>query len=932
MKMTNKSESLAFSVLNIASPNVRETTTSRFSRSSTGAGNLQKSLSLLEDTGTTPGSLFHTSGASKHTTRLSERSSLSRISDVMDFSRNVSFHGGREVSFFQTHTPGKSFLVGETSTVADCTVDVTTTSAALLAEDDPGLRASASLYKDFQEKLHNYPSEHEIFELLLEFEKLCSEQLVMLRKVVKKVVPSQNKFINTIRVLNLLEQERNSWRLVRTLYQDRLQTELINDPDMILMDTLGSPLSDRQIIDNLYERDSFIRQCQLVVDWLEQNHAEDFEDKHHNKVKFFSESGVAWENTLETLLNKQKRITDPSAIRLIDEMDPDAPIRQHSSLHDLDREDEDRLLKCMFAHVRAGQLDMAQQLAKNCGYVWLAAALDGWRLQHDPNYGKMIRDGVQIQPLEGNLNSRDVWKAVCWKAAEDVRLPVYERGMYAALSGNLKNLLPVCSTWEDDLWAYMRVLTDVYIEQEIRGSTQQEKTLEELPVLFWEQILTPEQIFQNLQASTLETVRQEAKSPHQVIQKYLILDDIDGLIEEMYEMVQAEPSPPHHLIRFMVHLVLFLRTVGRSSKEELCVTVIEAFVKVLIEEGQNSLVSTYAAHLPPLLQVAWYAKFLEGIKEPSERQHCLQLAENMGLDVPLITKTVVENIRSIGREPLKPLSELTSDTTEEDLQKVEAIDWLVFDPSQRAEAVKQANALMRVFVASKKLDAARKVFAKIPADSIDVIFRQWRRITGRTELSPEDDNATREYICFQAYLQAHDAFNDWFEHYHHGRPKEPKQPEKSDIKFTEWVAYEHQQKQYEADFERWEQALMAQTKDTVNRIYNVLLFVDGGWMVDQKLAELEKSQDEPEETGRLNQMSLLRKLCIPQMSFLLHTILHETKQFKEALQLADIIASEKNQLYKDFSKEELRTLFQKLRESSLVLLDQSHDPLGYPWE
>ena len=35
---------------------------------------------------------------------------------------------------------------------------------------------------------------------------------------------------------------------------------------------------------------------------------------------------------------------------------------------------------------------------------------------------------------------------------------------------------------------------------------------------------------------------------------------------------------------------------------------------------------------------------------------------------------------------------------QEDRSKINAIDWLVFDPSQRAEALKQANAIMRMFV------------------------------------------------------------------------------------------------------------------------------------------------------------------------------------------------------------------------------------------
>lgn len=35
---------------------------------------------------------------------------------------------------------------------------------------------------------------------------------------------------------------------------------------------------------------------------------------------------------------------------------------------------------------------------------------------------------------------------------------------------------------------------------------------------------------------------------------------------------------------------------------------------------------------------------------------------------------------------------------QEDKTKIAAIDWLVFDTAQRAEAMKQANAVMRTFI------------------------------------------------------------------------------------------------------------------------------------------------------------------------------------------------------------------------------------------
>ena len=46
--------------------------------------------------------------------------------------------------------------------------------------------------------------------------------------------------------------------------------------------------------------------------------------------------------------------------QLVTELDPDAPMRQQRELLDLDAEDEARLIKYLFAHVRAGKLDKVQ--------------------------------------------------------------------------------------------------------------------------------------------------------------------------------------------------------------------------------------------------------------------------------------------------------------------------------------------------------------------------------------------------------------------------------------------------------------------------------------------------------------------------------------------------------------------------------------------
>lgn len=56
------------------------------------------------------------------------------------------------------------------------------------------------------------------------------------------------------------------------------------------------------------------------------------------------------------------------------------------------------------------------------------------------------------------------------------------------------------------------------------------------------------------------------------------------------------------------------------------------------------------------------------------------------------------------------------------------------------------------FTASKKHEAAKEVFVKIPQDSIAEIYNQWEEQGMESPLPAEDDNAIREHLCIRAYL------------------------------------------------------------------------------------------------------------------------------------------------------------------------------------
>ena len=56
-----------------------------------------------------------------------------------------------------------------------------------------------------------------------------------------------------------LSKERNTWRLLCSLYRDRLLVTS-EEAGALLVENVGRPLSDRKIADNLFKCDTAVRQ------------------------------------------------------------------------------------------------------------------------------------------------------------------------------------------------------------------------------------------------------------------------------------------------------------------------------------------------------------------------------------------------------------------------------------------------------------------------------------------------------------------------------------------------------------------------------------------------------------------------------------------------------------------------------------------------
>ncbi|KAH8025829.1 hypothetical protein HPB51_012151 [Rhipicephalus microplus] len=232
------------------------------------------------------------------------------------------------------------------------------------------------------------------------------------------------------------------------------------------------------------------------------------------------------------------------------ELDADAPSRHWVPMHEF------HLFHSVFFHLRAGQLQRARQLAADNGRRYLANALAGCRPCHDLHNASTIGAGFK-QPAQGSFYGY-LWMRACWRVASSPTCSLYKSAVYGALSGNLQAMLPVCTTWEDQLWARMRAVVDAAV----RAS---------------------------------ETL--DIEVTHSV-QRGLVLGDGVSLVEEIHDWVTGQPiEPPLLTMRFLAHMALLLGQVDPETRTAAYSALLRTYIQMLIDDGHASLAATCAAAL-----------------------------------------------------------------------------------------------------------------------------------------------------------------------------------------------------------------------------------------------------------------------------------------------------------------------------------------------
>ncbi|KAF2754352.1 hypothetical protein EJ05DRAFT_479349 [Pseudovirgaria hyperparasitica] len=129
---------------------------------------------------------------------------------------------------------------------------------------------------------------------------------------------------------------------------------------------------------------------------------------------------------------------------LVTQLDPDAPSRQSRILEDSDEYQERFLWFVSYQLLRRGKsLDEIRS--------WMNERNEGWR---SVSLGITQEDD---QPSSSVVAHGILWRRMC-HAAANASNNIYERAVYGLLGGDLTSVRPVCSTWEDHLYAHFNCI------------------------------------------------------------------------------------------------------------------------------------------------------------------------------------------------------------------------------------------------------------------------------------------------------------------------------------------------------------------------------------------------------------------------------------------------------------------------------------------
>lgn len=538
-----------------------------------------------------------------------------------------------------------------------------------------------------------------------------------------------------------------TWDLIQRLYLERTKDDVeIPQPAKFV--------SNHYLEHYLYETDATAAEIKIVLDWLRDG-ARDYEE--------FENRGNRWFYTKESIKSRERQGKRIDEQRTITELDPDTPIRQGKLLVEEDANFERSLMKAMYARIRGGDFEQAAEIARYSGNHWRAASLQG--CVEDKS---LLLDGGEDDSEREGSSNKALWRRMCFALARRSNIDTYERAMYGALSGDISSVLPVCTSWEDRLWANYNAMNQSRVESFLREHNRVNFT-GDFPIEDVE-YSEPGIIFDGLLHSEYETIKEEAKLPMRIIQAHIMTRRIDDLLLDLQKQLLAVRSggPPNagsspRILMFMTHFVLVLRQLNVPIPEDAANSILQAYVELLTTTDHGHIVALYASYLPEDMAIESLARHLARVEEEEARTDQLRLINSHGIQSHL---TILRTVEAVFQElldnlvPHDSLVPIKDELPAGEERCIRAFEWVNHDDSLQSEALMLGNTLFRKFLLNGRLNSARTLAERMP-DSLLVPSDERLEQYTEADSNLEHMREIIEYVGHCAMVRALSRYEDW---------------------------------------------------------------------------------------------------------------------------------------------------------------------------
>eukprot|EP00842_Homolaphlyctis_polyrhiza_P000166 jgi/Hompol1/114/HPOL_005227-RA len=712
----------------------------------------------------------------------------------------------------------------------------------------------------------------ELEELCNKFERLCRDRA------------TAHSTAGRVELARSWLQEADTWLLFSMLTTHPVELADM-DTDAGQIQTGASKLfkSDSDRIEKATETDE-IKELKLVKRWLEKI-APEFHAVEIRKALF--------SNTISAIRN-QRRQGDSlahsfgSSDQIVSELDPDATTRQHRRLAPEDQRYEAELLRTIYEYIRRGKLNDAIDLCNECDQPWRAVSLGGGEVRGD-NFIDGFTD-LDNSDFVGNENAV-LWKATCYAISKNEEADPYERAIYAVLSGDFKNALQVCRTWEDHVWIRFNAVLETKINKVTSSGSYLVPADQEIHLHLPDFNTMPLDILTDLCKNDDPKICKESAEPFHVIQCHLILSSLDLMYWNLRCQLSAIESDPttssipniHQVLRCVTHMIIVLQKLNAMQPTD----------------DTDYIITRYI----DFLQTAGKPADVDG--ESEELSQLVARGEMCGIDMVSTCEQTLRRIFARGAVLDKLPEEVPSvmiDGTEDpvpdpDWLQIHAIEWILIPDTLEETKLEYINHLLRRFFIAGRIQSVKALLDNyyVSPDYMATLKQKLDR--------PRMDAILSERIIFQHLVECFAIQAHWRDHFHKQRPP-------GDDRQT--------QKMLE-----WTNRLKTITAETVEKMETLL--------TTQSLESLiQNCQPNPSISPQHElELRIMASIYTPEIVLGLHRILYETRTYipsnlERSLELANLVAGAKGDgLYEEMKRSNKLGVFMRcMRESALAILGQ----------